>query len=181
MTMTAREWPKAHPWVFWPALALAACLLGQIALWVHAGNASALADRHRAGLARMEHLADGYRALKAQAASRVLLAAPGTLSASVVTRIAREKGIADRISTSSIPPIRHDDDIVERAIDLSLLRVRREDLARFLHAVEAIDPAIRTKSLRITTGRKGSKDSGKPLVDAKVQFATYEMVSKKTN
>lgn len=176
--MTIRDRAKAHAWVFWPAVVLIALGLVQSAFWPWVRNVSALAERHRTRLAAMQQIAGAYRALRAQAAADP--AAAGDLDLSAVANVARENGIGeDRISATSIPPVRQGDGIVEHAIELTLTGVRREELARFLRAVEATSPAIRTKSLRITVPQKRRKDTGRPLVDAKVQFSAYEAAANK--
>ena len=74
-----------------------------------------------------------------------------------MTAIAKDRGIAGHIATTSTSPDRHDEFIQEQIIDLALAGVTREDLALFLRAVEQIAPAVRTKELRLTPSATGGR------------------------
>ena len=168
--MTAREWIKDHPWLCGFAVALAASILLDILLWVHLGNVRAVRDRQRDILSRMERAAEEFADLKARSAPETLyLRNPAAFGLSVVRDAARKKGIGGRVRDARREPATHDKGLLERVVSLRLLSVRREDLAGFLLAVESLDPAIRTKELRMSTTKEEPK-----LIDAKVTFSAYE-------
>ena len=156
--MNASATIKQHPWVFGLALAIVACSLADIGLALHLRSAGVERDQHRDRVRTMETLADEFRALKAQSEVAGQTMPPGVrLTPDAVTAIAKERGIAGSITTMSASPARHDERIQEQIIDLALISVTREDLALFLHAVEQIAPAVRTKELRITPSAAGAK------------------------
>ena len=168
--MTPREWIREHPRLSGLAVALAACVVVNVALWVHLGNVRARAARQRAALERMEDIAEEYAAFTAWSAQGVrYLRSPAGLSLSVVMDLARKKGVGDKVRNPKLRPMKHEGGLLEQVVSMDLSAVRREDLSMFLLAVQALDPAIRTKELRIAAAKSDPK-----LVDAKVTFSAYE-------
>ncbi len=173
--MNASATIKQHPWVFSLALAIAACSLADIGLALHLRTAGVERAQHRDRVRTLETLADEFRALKAQSGVAGQTLPPGVrLTPDAVTAIAKERGIAGSITTMSASPARYDERIQEQIIDLALISVTREDLALFLHAVEQIAPAVRTKELRITPSAAGGRAGQTALIDAHVQISAYE-------
>ena len=180
--MNASASIRQHPWTFGLALALAICALADMGLALHLHSASAERDLHRDRANTMENLADEFRALKAQSEVAGGVLPPAVrLTPDAVTAIAKERGIADHISTVSASPSRHDERLQEQIIDLALNGVTREDLALFLRAVEQIDPAVRTKELRITPSAVGARTGPAALIDAHVQISAYEITARLSN
>lgn len=183
--MNASEWIKRHPWAFGLGLALGLCLLVELVLLLHLRGLRAESLRHEARATDMGRLADKYRSLKAQSGAAGRTLPPGVrLAPDVVNRIATERRIAGNISVVSASPVRHDDRVQEQVINLTLTRVTPRDLSEFLRAVEAIDPAVRTRELRMTpsapeavSGARGAEAKPSGLVDARVQISAYETIA----
>lgn len=166
-----RQWVREHPGISGLAVALTVCLLLAAVLRGQLNICRTKADIQHATLARMEHLAKEHDTLKTRiAAGSVRLNRQTHFDISALERIA-EKNIRNRISQSRSSS-RREMGLVERTISLAFVGVTREQLVKFLKAVEAQDPAIRAKTLRLTLskGRAG-------LVDAKVTFSAYEQIS----
>jgi hypothetical protein len=173
--MNASERIRRHPWVFSLGLALALVSLADVCLALRLRSAVAEQKLHRDRRSAFEGLAVEYRALKVQSEVPGGTLPPGVhLTPDAVTAIAKERGLADRISTASASTSRQDERIQEQAINLALTGVTREDLARFLWAVEQIAPAVRTKELRLTPSALGPKTGPLALMDARVQISAYE-------
>ncbi len=167
-----RQWAKNHPWPFGLCVALGFCLLANALLWSRLRAAQEFADRHRTTAAEMRQIVQEYLAVKERAELQeapLLMAGAEGLSPAAIEKIAREKGVADSISSTSENTLRPDERLREHVVVLSLDAVRREDLARFLFAVEDLDRAIRTKALRLSVSRTAST-----LIDATVTFSAYE-------
>jgi len=177
--MNASASIKQHPWIFGLALALVICALADIGLALHLRSAGVERDQHRDRAQTLENLAEEFRALKTQSEVAGGTLAPGArLTPDAVTAIAKERGIAGHISTTSASPSRSSDRIQEQIIDLALSGVTREDLALFLRAVEQIDPAVRIKELRLTPSAVGARTGQTALVDAHVQISAYETIAR---
>ncbi|MGD1001756.1 MAG: hypothetical protein ABSA67_13770 [Candidatus Brocadiia bacterium] len=177
--MNASATIKQHPWAFSLALAIVACSLADVSLALRLRSAGVERGQHRDRVRAMETLADEFRALKAQSGVAGQTLPPGVhLTPNAVTAIAKDRGIADRITTMSASPARYDERIQEQIIDLALISVTREDLALFLHAVEQIAPAVRTKELRITPSAAGGRAGQTALIDAHVQISAYETTAR---
>ncbi|MGO8704621.1 MAG: hypothetical protein ACLQVA_12440 [Candidatus Brocadiia bacterium] len=171
--MNAAATIKQHPWVFGLALAIVACSVADIGLALHLRTAAVERGQHRDRMRTLETLADEFRALKAQSGVAGQTLPPGVrLTPNAVNAIAKDRGVA--IATMSASPARYDERIQEQIIDLALISVTREDLALFLHAVEQIAPAVRTKELRITPSAAGGRAGQTALIDAHVQISAYE-------
>jgi hypothetical protein len=169
---------RQHPWLFGLALALAIAVLADVGLALRLYSARRDRDLHRDRRRTMESLADEYRALKTQAQVAGQTLPPGLhLTPDAVTAIAKERGMADRISTASASPVRQDEHIQEQIINLALTGIGREDLARFLWAVEQIAPAVRTKELRLTPSAAGPKTGPAALMNANVLISAYEITA----
>ena len=172
--MTVRGTVRTHPWIFWPA-ALLLCVAAALATArIHLGRTRTRLDRERGNLARMERVEEEWLTARRRIVD-MQLAPAGTLNASKIDLVAAETGIGDRIHTSTVPAVRHDGNITEQTVALSLENVRRQQLAEFLNAVEKLHPAIKTKWLQIRT-RRATNDQA-PLIDAEVQFSAYETAS----
>ena len=178
--MSASRTRRARPWLIVPAAVLAVAVVAEAALLVWQGRAAELAERRRVQWSTMAQVAEEFRALKAgMAARRGGVAKPGALDIKRIEQIARSAGITSGVN-STIPPVRADGDAVERIIDLTVARVRRQDLSTFLLRVEAIDPAVRTKELLVTEARGKTTVKGKSFVDAKVRLSAYESIRPET-
>jgi len=171
--MTARDRIRAHPWLLWPTAALAIVFAAACAVHVRAGRRAELLARQRVILDEMAAIAAQCRRLARQADAADRLAPPGTLDIARIEELAKRRGLVRDIHRT-LPPPRPSAGYVERAVDLSVSAVRREDLALFLRDVEALSPAIRARELRVTVNRALSPPEGGDLVDAKVQFSIYE-------
>ena len=164
----------SRPWIAWPATALVVCVLADIALLF---RRSALDDEF--GLQRdrereMTRIAQEYRNLKADMTRRSeRLAPPGTLDVERIEALAREHRAAGDVHVTTPPP-RTDNDVTERRVDVSLAKAIPVDLVAFLRAVEALNPAVRTRTLLIVESRESAGAEGKTFVDAKVTFSAYE-------
>jgi len=169
----ARQWAREHPGISGLTAALTVCLLLVAVLRGRLKTCRARAQTQRTMLARMENLAGEYGTLKAQiAAGSVRLNRETHFDISALERIA-EKGIRNRMGqTKSSSSSRREEGLVERTISPAFAGVTRRELVKFLRAVEALDPAIRTKTLRLTPS-KGQTG----LIDAEVTFSAYEQVS----
>jgi len=166
-----RKWAREHPGVSGLLIALAACLMLEAALAARLNVMRARAETQSEALASMEELAGQFRALKTRiGAGSACLAESGNFDISAVERIADES-LRRRIVQSESRSERHGEDAIERTITMSFAGVRREDLVMYLAAVEAKDPAIYTRTLRLTPSK-----SGNDLVDAKVNLSAYEKI-----
>lgn len=168
-----RQWVREHPGISGLAVALTVCILLAAACRGRLTACRIKAQSQGATLARMESLAREYDTLKTRiAAGSVRLNQQTHFDISALERIA-EKDIRNRIGQSSSSSSgRREMGLIERTISLALVGVTREQLVKFMVAVEALDPAIRAKTLRLSLskGRTG-------LVDAKVTFSAYEQIS----
>ena len=177
--MNASASIKQHPWAFGLALAIVICSLADIGLALHLRSARVERDQHRDRVRTMENLADEFHALKTQSEVAGQTLPPGVhLTPDAVTAIAKDRGIAGHISTTSASPSRYDERIQEQIIDLALTGVTREDLALFLRAVEQIAPAVRIKELRLTPSAVGARTGQTALIDAHVQISAYETTAR---
>ena len=121
--MNASATIKRNPWAFGLALAIGVCALADIGLALHLRSAAAQRSLHRDRVRTMETLAEEFRALKAQSEVAGQVLPPGIhLTPDAVTAIAKERGIAGHISTTSASPTRHDEHLQEQIIDLGHLR-----------------------------------------------------------
>jgi len=176
--MNASTTIKQHPWVFALALAVLVCALADIGLALHLRRARADRSQQRDRLRAMEDFADEFRALKAQSSVMDQTLPPGKhLTPNDVTAIAKDRGIAGKINTMSANPARYDEHVQEQIIDLTLNGVTREELALFLHAVEQIAPAVRTKELRIVPSAAGPKTGETAPIEARIQISAYETIA----
>jgi len=167
-----RRWAEEHPWTVGLCAVLGMCALADTVLWFRLAAERQRLDRHRLIVSEMERLAAEYAVLEQRVESEEppqFMAAGMGLSPAIVEKVAREAGITDRITSTTQTEARHGDGLREQMVVLSLEGVRREDLARFVFAVEGLDPAIRTKELRLSASRKAPR-----LVDARVTFSAYE-------
>jgi len=179
--MNASATIKRNPWAFGLALAIGICALADLGLALHLRSAAVQREQHRDRVRTMETLADEFRALKAQSEVAGQVLPPGVhLTPDAVTAIAKERGIAGHISTTSASPTRHDERLQEQIIDLALTGVTREDLALFLRAIEQIASAVRIKELRLTPSAAGARTGPMALMDAHVQIAAYETTAQLT-
>jgi len=166
-----------RPWIAWPATALVACVVANIALFVHRGALDREYGRQRERERDMTRIAEDFRRFKEDMAQRsTAVAQAGALDVKRIEELAVAHRVAGDLNVT-IPPARTDGGLTERFVDLSLANAQSGNLARFLLAVEALDPAVRTRSLRIVEGRESSGGKEKTFVDAKVQFSAYEKIS----
>ncbi len=180
--MNASATIKLHPWAFGLGLAIVICSLADIGLALHLSSAAVQRDQHRDRVRTMVTLADEFHALKAQSEVAGQVMPPGIhLTPDAVTAIAKERGIAGHITTTSASPLQHDEHLQEQIIDLALTSVTRQDLALFLRAVEQIASAVRIKELRLTPSAVGARTGPMALMDAHVQIAAYETTARLSN
>jgi len=166
-----RQWMASHPGLSSLVLILAVCAAAEVAVWTYRGTLRGRAAAQRRTLARTERLAEEYRALRAEtAASGARLESSEGFTLAAVQRAAPE-AVRQRLTESNSEAERRDEALIERLISLKLNGVTRRALAEFLLAVESLDPAIRTKTLRLTP----NKDEPS-LLDASVTFSAYEQV-----
>ena len=170
-----REWAGAHPAVSGLVVALIVCLALVAAFWGHLSALQARVGSQRETLTRMKELAREYKGLNDEiGAGGVRLRDPARFDISAVVQIADER-IRDRIGKRESQSSKRDEGLVERTIGLSLIGVTRQELIKFLNAVEALDSAVRTKTLYLTPNKARTK-----FLDAKVTFSAYEEVSAKS-
>jgi len=171
-----RQWVREHPAISGLAVALTLCLLLAAVLRSHLTVCRTKAQSQGETLARMKSLASEYREIKTRiAAGRVRLNKQTHFDISALERIAA-KDIRNRIGQSrSSSSSRREMGVIERTISLTCAGVTREQLVKFMMAVEALDPAVRTKTLRLSLSKARTG-----LVDAKVTFSAYEQISTTT-
>jgi len=169
--MNFRQWVRHHPGLFVAFLALAVSIGANIVLWTILGRLRSHVERQRERLANMQRLADEYAAVKARSSARAIASGPGVLRATAVERIAQEHGVKV-VGMTFVPPVKVDDRVQEQVLSLSLPGVALPALRGFLRGVEGLDPAVRTRELRVG---KNLRDG--TLIDATVKFAVYETVA----
>jgi len=163
-----QDWARNHPWIFALTVALAVCVMVEVALAVQLGRTRARAEKHADILHKMQRLAAACHEKRALIErGNIRLRQPGSLS-SIVERVADERKLAKHVGDTKSHPIPHDE-FLEQTFELSLTGVRRKDVVNFLRAVEDHDPAIRTKTLRITPNKKQAE-----FIDAEIRFSAYE-------
>jgi len=175
--MNLRQWAQEHQTLAALMLGLVAALLLEGALLWQLGKARGRAAWHQPRLAEMEGIAQKVLALRDRADSGgpKFLAAESRFNAEAVDRVAREQKIVERVASSSVKVERHADQTREQVVSLSVKGLATPQLANFLRAVEALDPAVRTRLLVITLNNE------KPsLVDAKVEISAYESAAAAT-
>lgn len=157
------------------AVAAALCLMTVGGLGIYLGRVKMEAARQEARLEKILAASRELMDLKGPASAETPRLRPGAeLSPAAVDAIAQETGVAGNVGAVNVNRARRDDQTTEQVINLNLNAVTREQLARFLWAVEKIDPAVRTRELRVSATKQPS------LVDAKVQIAAYESVATPT-
>ena len=167
----------SRPWIAWPATALVVCVLADIALLFRRSALDEEFGLQRDREREMTRIAQEYRDMKADMAQRSeRLAPPGALDVERIEALAREHRAAGDLHVTIRPPTT-DNDVTERRVDVSLAKAIPVDLVAFLRAVEALNPAVRTRTLRIVESRESSGLQGKSFVDAKVTFSAYEKAS----
>ena len=169
--MTVRAWAKEHRWLFGLSVGLVACLVAECALLVYLGGLRDLSRRHSERAAEMDSIAAEYRAIKARTESglnRVSSFTAAGLNPVDVERVARENGITNQITETSVQTFSQGEDLEEQVLSMSFSGIRRKSLADFLAGVERMNPAIRIKELRIFISRKQPS-----LIDANVKLSAY--------
>lgn len=169
--MTPRQWACEHRMVAGLILGLAAALLLEGFLLSRLGPARRLAERHEPRLREMEPLAARAVELRRRrnSGAPMFLASDTRFNAEAVDRVAREQKMAERITLPSVKEEKRSDQTIEMVVSLSVKGVAPSELASFLRAVEALDPAVRTRDLNVTFSRDRPN-----LLDAKVQISGYE-------
>ncbi len=164
-----RDWAREHPGLSGLVVALALCVVAEAVLWAHWGTLRRHVDDQKQTLDRMEELAAEYETLRAQAdAYGARLSESASFSLPALQRVAPE-GLGDRITESSFQTNRRDEGLVERVVTLKLDGVSRKALAEYLLAAERLDPAIRTKTLKLAPSKEDPE-----FLDATVTFSAYE-------
>lgn len=168
--MTLRDAIRKYPWPVGLAALVVALLAVNGWLWLHLDSARERVVRERATLTRMQEFSGQYAARMAQSApDNIYLKNRAALSLSAVQDMAKRKGILGLVREPKLRPIKHEQGLLEQVVTLTIRSVHREDLSGFVYAVESLDPAIRTKELRIAPAKDRPK-----LVDARLTFSAYE-------
>ncbi len=175
--MNLRQWAQDSPTLAALSVGLAAALLLEGALLVQLGKVRALAVRHQPRLVEMERIAGKVQALRGPAGSGGLkfLAPNSRFNAEAVDRVAREQKVVERIASTSVKVEKHTDQTREQVVSLSMKGVATTQLVNFLRAVEALDPAVRTRLLVITLNSEKSS-----MLDAKAEISAYESAAAPT-
>jgi hypothetical protein len=175
--MKLQRWIREHRTTAALTLGLAAALLLEGALLWQLGKTRKAAEWHRPRLVEMENIVNKALALQGRAGSGgpKFLAANSRFSTEAVDRVAREQKIVERVTFPDVKVVKHDGQTNERVVILSINGLEPAQIENFLRAVEALDPAVRTRLMVITPNRE------KPsLVDAKIEIGAYESASSAT-
>jgi len=166
-----RTWVNEHAAISGLVLAILVVGIVTVSLDSHRRALNMRMLEQRTLLKRTESLAAEYADLRSRVrAYDDKFAAAATFDASAVQKIAEEHGLSGRVRD---PKSRSgqvtEQGLVERTVTCSVLGVTREQLARFLLAVENLTRSAITSALVITQSKEGGG-----LIDAQVTFSAYE-------